>query len=159
MIDISILPDTSKVWIYQSNRPFAAEDIADIRTKINAFTQSWASHNQQLRASGDVLHNQFIVFMVDEGMAGASGCSIDKSVHFIKMIEQSYAVNMFDRLCFTYKVGEEVHTAGKAEFAKLYQENKINDDTLVFNNLVNTKADFDHKWVVPLKDSWHKRMV
>ena len=159
MTTYDTLPDTTRVWIYQAQAPFNEKSIVEIRQHIANFTTSWVSHNNQLRGFGDIYHNQFIVLMVDESLAGASGCSIDKSVHFIKMIEQSYAVNMFDRLSFTYKIGEEIHTAGREEFAKLYQENKINDDTLVFNNLVDNKADFDNNWVVPLKDSWHKRMV
>jgi len=159
MTDISTLPDTTRVWIYQSNRPFMDENLEHIQEKINAFTHHWVSHNNQLKAGGRILHKQFIVLMVDESMAGASGCSIDKSVHFMKILEQEFSVNLFDRMSFTYKQGEEVRTAARAEFARLYKENIINDDTLVFDNLVNTKGDFEKKWIVPLKDSWHKRMV
>ena len=97
--------------------------------------------------------------MVDESLAGASGCSIDKSVHFIKQIEQHYGVDLFDRMTFTYKDGETVKSAPRMEFAELYKMGKINDATLVFDNLVKTKGDFTSNWVKPLGESWHKRMV
>lgn len=159
MTTYNILPDTTRVWIYQATQPLSENTIPEIRKHIANFTTSWVSHNHQLRAFGDIYHQQFIVLMVDESMAGASGCSIDKSVHFIKQLEQHYELNLFDRMVFTYKDGEIVKSAPRMEFAKLYAEGKINDATLVFDNLVKDKATFETEWVKPLGKSWHKRMV
>ena len=97
--------------------------------------------------------------MVDESLAGASGCSIDKSVHFIKQLEQHYSIDLFDRMTFTYKDGDQVKTAPRDEFAALYQAEKINDTTLVFDNLIKNKGEFEEQWLKPLGESWHKRMV
>ena len=155
----NILPDTTRVWIYQAKAPFPTKKNYEIRQHITSFTTNWISHNNQLRAFGDLYHNQFIVLMVDESLAGASGCSIDKSVHFIKQLEQHYQVDLFDRMTFTYNDGETVKAAPRMEFAKLYAEGKINDSTLVFDNLVKTKGAFEAEWVKPLGESWHKRMV
>ncbi len=152
-------PATSRVWIYQSKTAFSDADVAKIRQHINAFTQQWTSHNRALRAAGDVLHGRFIVLVVDESMAGASGCSIDSSVHFIKAVEQEYNVDLFDRMTFTYEKDGAVYAADREAFSTLYASGEINDDTTVFDNLVNTKADFDQRWRVRLGDSWHKRMV
>ncbi len=159
MTTYDILPDTTRVWIYQAQTPFTENKVSEIRQHISNFTTSWVSHNNQLRAFGDIYHNQFIVLMVDESLAGASGCSIDKSVHFIKQIEQHYKVDLFDRMTFTYKDGEAVKSSPRMEFAQLYKSGKINDATLVFDNLVKTKGDFDANWIKPLGESWHKRMV
>lgn len=153
------LPDTTRVWIYQANRPFEEKDIPGIREKVQAFAQSWVSHNRQLRALGDVLHRQFIVLMVDESQADASGCSIDKSVYFLKQLQAEYGVDLFDRMAFTYMDGDRVATAPRDEFARLYRQGRINDDTLVFDSLVSTKGDFGRAWLKPLGQSWHKRMV
>lgn len=152
-------PATARVWIYQSKTAFLDANVAKIRTHINAFTQQWASHNRALQATGDVLHKRFIVLMIDESMAGASGCSIDSSVHFIKEIEQAYKVDLFDRMTFTYEKNDAVHAADREQFSALYASGEINDDTIVFDNLVNTKADFESGWKVRLGDSWHKQMV
>jgi len=143
-------PATSRVWIYQSKTAFSEADVTKIREHIVAFTQQWTSHNRALRASGDVL---------DESMADASGCSIDSSVHFIKAVEQEYGVDLFDRMIFTYEKDGTVHATDREQFASLYGSGEINDDTIVFDNLVNTKADFDQRWKVRLGDSWHQRMV
>ncbi len=159
MNSIDRLADESKVWIYQSNRPFIAEEIEKLRPIVSQFANQWVSHNNQLTAYGDIVYNQFVVLMVDERMSGASGCSIDTSVRFMKEIENEFKVNLFDRMSFTYKDGEMIKTANRDEFARLYQTGLINDQTLVFDTLVKTKKDFQDSMIKPLGESWHKRMV
>jgi len=153
------LPDTTRVWIYQSSRPFTPVELESLLPQLRQFTAEWVSHNQALKAFAQVYHQRFIVLMVDESQAGASGCSIDKSVYYMKQLEAEYQVNLFDRLTFSYKDGDEIRLAPKDEFAALYREGKINDQTLVFDNLVKNKGEFESRWVLPLEESWHKRMV
>ncbi|MEL6720198.1 MAG: hypothetical protein AAFP82_15915, partial [Bacteroidota bacterium] len=130
-----------------------------VRQYLQQFATQWVSHNRALRSFADLFHHQFIVLMVDESQAGASGCSIDASVHFLQQLQAKFNVNLFDRMTFAYKEGEEVKTAHRSEFKELYQAGKISDETLVFDNLVNTKGAFEEQWVKPLGKSWHKRMV
>jgi len=159
MTAFQTLPPTSRVWVYQSNRPFQVGDVPQLKEYVARFAQNWVSHNHQLRAHGDVLHDQFIVLMVDEGQAGASGCSIDKSVHFLKQIESTYGVDLFDRMTFAWMDGDTVRSADSSEFSRLYQEGLINGQTLVFDNLVKTKGELEEKWLKPLNESWHRRFV
>ena len=159
MTDFQTLPANTRVWVYQSNRPFRTEDVPQLKENVDRFAQNWVSHDRSLRAHGDVLHNQFVVLMVDETQADASGCSIDKSVHFLKQIEQAYGVDLFDRMTFTWMDSHEVRTAESSEFARLYHEGKITGDTLVFDNLVKTKGELEEKWLKPLNESWHRRFV
>ncbi|MBI5913818.1 MAG: hypothetical protein HY842_00435 [Bacteroidetes bacterium] len=159
MSDFQTLPASTRVWIYQSNRPFRAEDVPQLKEQVDRFAQNWVSHNRQLRAHGDVLHGQFVVLMVDESLADASGCSIDKSVYFLKQVENAYGVDLFDRMTFTWMDGDKVKTADSTTFSKLYSEGKITGDTLVFDNLVQTKGELEEKWLKPLNQSWHRRFV
>ncbi len=153
------LPDWSRVWIYQSNRPFSEKECLVLNSQLNAFVQNWAAHSQQLYAACSIVHNQFIILAVDESQAGASGCSIDKSVHFMQEIENQYGISLFDRMAFAYMDNDTVKTATKPTFKRLYTEGVLTDDTPVFDNLVNTVKDLKSAWVKPLKDSWHRRFV
>ena len=153
------LPDTTRVWIYQTNRPLPDEVVPEIRKKIQIFAQNWISHNRALRSFGELLHNRFVILMVDESQAGASGCSIDSSVHFLKSLQSEYGVDLFDRMVFSFRKGDEVLSLNREEFAQWYAEGKIDDDTLVFDTLVNNKKDLEKNWIKPLGESWHKRMV
>ncbi len=159
MTEYQYMSPTSRVWIYQSNIPFTKEEIPEINTQIRNFVTQWVSHNQALKSYGKLYHKRFIVLMVDESQAGASGCSIDKSVHFIKAMAVHHGVDFFDRMNFAYKLNNEIHSAHRDKFALLFQNGEINDETLVFNNLVKDKEEFEKGWIVQLKDSWHSRMV
>jgi hypothetical protein len=152
-------PPETRVWIYQSNKPFSEAMQPELRQHVDQFAQHWVSHNQQLRAHGDVLHGRFILLAVDESQAGASGCSIDKSVHFLQQLGGTLRVDLFDRMTFAWMENDEVKTANSEEFAELYREGKINDETLVFDNLVKTKLELEENWLKPLNKSWHKRFV
>ncbi|MEM8909769.1 MAG: ABC transporter ATPase [Bacteroidota bacterium] len=153
------LPASTRVWIYQNNRPFSPTESQAIEQQLATFTQQWVSHNRQLQAFGMIQHQQFIVLMVDESRAGASGCSIDQSIHFIQNLEQQFGVNLFDRMTFTYEKEGQVQTASREELSRLYREGLVDDNTVVFNNLVKNKAELERQWRVPLGQSWHKRLL
>ena len=59
----------------------------------------------------------------------------------------------------TFKQGEFVAHKDLADFKKLVKNKSVSANTIVFNNLVNTKGEFTHDWEVPLKDSWHNRFL
>ena len=153
------LPDTTRVWVYQSNKPFAENDLPEVKMHLDQFAKNWVSHNNSLRSYANVLHQRFVVLMVDESQAGASGCSIDKSVNFLKALQEKYQVDLFDRMIFAYMDGQEVKTVDRETFSRLYAEGKINDTTLVFDTLVKNKAELETGLLKPLGNSWHKRMV
>ena len=146
----------SKVWIYQSNRQFTAAEVSEIQQKLDAFTAQWKAHGHQLKAKGEIYYNFFIVLTVDQDTASATGCSIDSSVRLIKEIETAYSVDLFDRFNMAYKIDGEVHVVTKEDFETLITIKKITPQTIVFNNLVQTLAEFEQKWEVPLEESWHK---
>lgn len=153
------LADHSRVWVYQSNRPFSEREQIVLTSQINGFVQSWAAHGRDLLAAGTILFDQFIVLSVDERQAGASGCSIDTSINFIKEVATQYNVSLFDRLVFTFLNNGKVETATSKAFKQLYTEGVISKDTLVFDNLVSTIGDLKSVWLKPLGSSWHKRFV
>ena len=159
MIDYNQLPDDARVWVYQSNKTFSKAEAMAIKQIITDFVNQWQSHGKQVRAWGELKYNRFVILAADEKHEAPSGCSIDSSVAMIKEIEQNTGADMFNRMHFSYKKGEDVLSADRLDFANLYQQGEINDQTIVFDNLIKTKADLDTKWEVALADSWHARMV
>jgi hypothetical protein len=148
----------SRVWVYQSTKELTNEQTQQIQQQLNAFAQSWTAHNRQLLAGAQVKYNRFLILVVDESQAGASGCSIDKSVNFMKQLEQQYNIVLFDRFNLAYRDAEHIISVPRNEFEVLIKEGVITQDTLVFNNLVQTLEELQTKWEVPLKDSWHMQL-
>lgn len=154
------LPDHARVWIYQSDRVLTDAETLLIKQKLQDFIQSWKSHQKSLNAHATIVYQQFILLAVDEQYEAPSGCSIDSSVAFLKNLEQEFKINLFDRLQFAWKASDhQIRCSTRSEFAALYAQGKINDQTIVFNNLVQTKKELLQKWEVELAQSWHAKMV
>lgn len=148
----------SKVWIYQSNRAFSTDEVKDIQQQLDNFTAGWKAHGHQLKAKAEILHHFFIVFTVDEAAAGVTGCSIDASVRMIKEIEQAYNVDLFDRFNIAYKIDDKVIVTNKEDFETLVNISTVTPETIVFNNLVQTRQEFEDKWETPFEQSWHSKV-
>ena len=99
---------SAKTWIYMADRAFTWDETDSLRPEIYQFGEQWSSHNQNLLSYGELFHHRFIVLMVDETNAGASGCSIDSSVHFVQAMGQKYNVDFFNRTLFAYMEDEQV---------------------------------------------------
>ena len=91
---------------------------------------------------------------VDESKQGASGCSIDRSVAVIKSIADQYHIDFFNRTNIAFMQGELTKVLPLAEFKK-----QLTPQTLVYNNLVSTKSEYESKWKVPLSESWLARFA
>ncbi|WP_405607198.1 ABC transporter ATPase [Polaribacter sp. Asnod1-A03] len=151
------LPDNSRVWIYQSDREFTSNEIAFITEKAVEFINQWTRHGDDLKGSFTIKYNQFLVLAVDESFNNVSGCSIDSSVRFIQGLENELNLDLMDKMNVTFKDSENINLVKLADFQKFAKAEKITSETIVFNNMVNTKADFERNWEVPAKESWHKR--
>jgi len=145
--------------VYTTNRPLTDAEVFSAQQALDAFTRQWTAHNQALLAKAEVFQNQFVILMVDETRAGASGCSIDKSVHFLEGLGQEIGVDFFERMRFAWVENAEMRFADRAEFAAQVGSGRVSDETLVVNTLAQTKRDLEEKWLLPFGKSWHRRLV
>lgn len=153
------LPDDTRVWIYQSNKALSDKEVKEIKQQGEEFILNWSAHGAKLDAVFETFYNRFIVLFVDEKQAKASGCSIDKSMRFIRQIEKDFDVSLLDRNLVSYMEGENVNTLERDTFIDKVKCGDIAKNSTVFNNLVSNKADFESKWKVPLTESWHHELL
>ena len=153
------LPNSSRVWVYQANREFTQEEIEHISAKALLFVDNWTRHGDDLKGSFTIKYNHFLVLAVDEGFNNVSGCSIDASVRFVKELEKELQVDLMDKMNISFKDGTNINIVKLPEFQKYAKEQKITSETVVFNNMVTTKEEFETKWEVKAKDSWHARFL
>ena len=159
VVDFKQLPDSSRVWIFQANRGFSQEELEEIKPKIESFLEKWTVHGQSLKAGYEIRYNRFLILGLDESQASASGCSIDASVHFIQGLEKEYNVDLLDKMNVSFKNGEHVAYKPLLDFKKMVKQKAVSPQTIVFNNLVNTKSEYKEFWEVPMTKSWHNRLL
>lgn len=147
-----------RIWIYQSNRELSEQEVVLAESRLQGFTEQWKAHGKELAARAEVRYNRFVILFLNEDLEAASGCSIDSSVRFLKAIEDELDIDLFDRLQTAYFDHDEVKTASRAELENLLASEKINEDTLVFDNTVKNSEELAERWIVPIKDSWHGKV-
>jgi ABC-type uncharacterized transport system ATPase subunit len=150
---------TSRVWIYQANRPFNERETIEINEQLDQFASQWLSHGARVAGWAKLLFNQVIVVMADESATGVSGCSTDSSVRIMKSLERQYEVNLFDRLLLGFVVNDKIQLLPLAQIGYAFEKGFINEDTLYLNNTVLTKEEMEKHWLIPVKDSWVMKKV
>jgi hypothetical protein len=159
---LATLDDSSKIWIYQSNRFFSDEEVQWLHEVLSNFTQQWTSHSRQLKASYELIDRLFIVLAVDQSQDAASGCSIDKSVKVIQSIEDQLGLQLMDRLrfaCLLSPSDTQPQLFHLEDFKAAYQQGILTLESLVYDNLIYTKTDLLHNWKKPLKNAWHLKYL
>ena len=159
LVEFNALPEESRVWIYQANRTFTDDEISEIEDKLNVFINNWTAHGSDLQAGYIIKYKRFIVIGLNQNLNMATGCSIDASVHFIQQLEKSYNVDLMDKMNVSYKQGEYVAYKSLTDFRKMAKDRAVSKNTIVFNNLVANKAEFEEHWEVPVSESWHSRFI
>ena len=147
--------ENSRVWIFQADRELTPDEIKWTFPKLQGFVNEWKAHGRALAAKTEIRYNRFIIVMVDEGRAAASGCSIDSLNRFMQELEKALNIRLFDRLNIAYKEHDKVVSVNRETFEELLQSGRVTTSTIVFNNLAATKKALDENWEIPLERSWH----
>lgn len=159
LVPFETLPETSRVWIYQASRAFSATELPDLRQKLDNFIRDWTAHGAELKASYQIRYNRFIVLALDQSQNAASGCSIDASVRFIQELEKEYRMDLLDKMNVSYKQGEYVAYKPLADFKAMAKQKAVSPNTIVFNNLVANKFEYESHWEIPASESWHRKFM
>lgn len=159
LVEFNSLADTSKIWIYQASRSFSAEELEEVKRGLEDFIREWTAHGSQLQAGYEIRYNRFIVIALDQSMGAASGCSIDASVRFIQDLEKKYGIDLLDKMNVSYKQGDFIAYKTLTDFKQMAKNKAISKNTIVFNNLVVNKYEYENHWEVPAEESWHGRFM
>ena len=158
-VSFNLLPPNAKVWIYQSDSNLSSKDVELIEKEVKFFLNNWSSHNKEIESSFEIRYNRFLIIGLNENINLASGCSIDKSVNFIKNLQSILKVNFLNRLDVAYKIGNEINSISLLEFQTMLRENKLSKDSIVYNNMIDTKKSYLNSWETTIENSWHKKFL
>lgn len=158
-VDYSSIPEDAKVWIYPSSRKFYPKEIEVIEEKIKTFVGNWKSTDENFTASYKFLYNRFIILIADDVTSPLTNADIDASVSFILQLQLEYEVELLDRMNVCFKQGEFVQYKELKDLKKLVKNKAVTAKTIIFDNLITTKQEFDNFWEVAIEDSWYSRFL
>ena len=154
------LAPNSRVWIYQANKFLSAEEQEKISTEMKLFVQGWASHGNELYGDCTVESDLFLMVGADEFKSPTSGCSLDALTRKVKALGDELSIDFFNRLNIAYEdASTKIHLVSLEEFKNLMRSDDITEQTIVYNNLIETVAELDENWRTKVKNSWHNNIL
>ena len=147
------LPDSSRIWMYASEKELTPEHQNYILSYINNHLKDWNAHKVPLTASSIILENHFIVVALDGSMNKASGSSIDTLQKCIQDIERDLSISLMNRLNVYCKID------GKIECIPSFNlKDKVDSDTLFYDLTVQKKEDLN-TYLKPISEGWCARFL
>lgn len=161
LIPFADLPDHAHLWVFPASRRLSREELEELGGATDQFLAQWTAHSVPLSTGREIRDDQFVLVAVDESAAGASGCSIDALVRFIRDQEKPLGVVFTDNAPVYYReAGGGVRRVSRAEFQELVKRGTVGPDTVVFDNTVQTVGALRAgKWERPAAQSWHGALL
>jgi hypothetical protein len=153
-VDFEQMPAHARVWVYQANRTLDKKTQKVILDNLKKFIQEWDAHGETLKGSAILLYNLFVIVAVDEEYNQASGCSIDKSVHYLKELGSHLDIDFFDRSKQAFVQNGGIVLENFRNLKTHISAGMIERETLTFNNAVTTVGEMKSDWQVPAGESW-----
>jgi hypothetical protein len=133
-IPFSEIAKDSRLWVFITNRKFTKEEEVDFNMQLEKFLTSWTAHKLELKTSAKIIDGMVVCIAVDESMAGASGCSIDKLHHFIIEFQKASNILLLDRMRVVFRDQFGVLENAKLDdFIEKVKVGEITKDTIVIN--------------------------
>jgi hypothetical protein len=88
-----------------------------------------------------------------------TNADIDASVSFILALQETYKIELLDKMNACFKQGEFVQYKELKDFKKLVKNKAVTGKTIIFDNLVNNKEDLENFWEISIENSWYNRFL
>lgn len=160
VVEIENLPDSSRTWVFGSDRTLDAAQTKALFAEVDPFLQQWKAHGNELRVARDWSYGRFLTVAVDQSTAGASGCSIDGLFRALKSLQPKLGASLVNSgLIFYRDENGVVQSVDRDRFTALGAEGRVGARTRVFDPTVTSLGEWRARFVLDLKDSWHARLI
>ena len=159
LVGFSIIPEESKIWVFPSSRKFYPQEIEELKERVEEFLTNWTNEGQALECSYQLKYDRFIIISVDNSEISLSLKAHDTLTAFILELEKCYEIVLLDKINVCYKQGEFVQYKDLKEFKKMMKNKGVSNKTIVFDNMITTKAELENDWEINIMDSWLGRFL
>ena len=156
LVNFDALEDSARLFLYPSNKKFYPELFEEINSSLNQFITEWC-FKHHIEAGYTIKHLRFILIAINPN-SPVSTLVIDELVSFIFKLQSHHQIELLDKLNVCFKQGEHVQYKEVKDFKKMIKNRSVNENTVVFDHLINTKGELESNWELPAKESWYSRM-
>ena len=141
------------MWAYTISRELNSNELQQLIVAGQNFVNSWTAHENKLSAEFSVFGNRIILVKVDEAVYNASGCSIDKLVRFVKILETDFNVELLNRLLVPYQHDDKIEVIPTSVFKEKLNTKQLSENTLVYVTAIADEKEL-LEWQQPVKNTW-----
>jgi len=155
-VPFDTLPDSAKLWVFQSPTPISPSDESEIHHILKEFIGTWEAHGKPLKASFEIRDHHFVLISANDG---TTGCSIDKLMHAITAIEEKTGLVLQNN--------DLVALLNEGHF-QFFPFNKLkeaadnfllSEETVLVNKQAVTLGEVRNQWQIKANESWAKRYL
>jgi hypothetical protein len=143
----------NRAWAYVISGKLSDSELDQLLKAGKTFVEHWTAHEKKLTASFEIFNKRIILVKVNEEATGASGCSIDKLIRFVKVSESMFGVELLNRQLVAYKNGDNIEVVHSSKIKELIDNHTLAENTLIYNTAIAIEDDIKN-WEQPLKNSW-----
>jgi hypothetical protein len=160
LVNITSLPDHSRIWIFPANRALSTAESAELLSTLDTYLANWEAHHVPVEAARELRFNQFLIIAANPDVTAPSGCSIDDMTRAIKSLGTKFGVDFFGAMKVFYRDGANIQMVTRGEFKQLAESGAVNAETLVFDHSLTSLGDLrEEKWEVPAAASWQSALI
>lgn len=154
-VDYQNLADQAKVFLYPSSRKFYPQEMDHLHEKISSFLdENFLDFNVYFK----IVYQRFIVFFIDTNQV-LPITLLDKLASFILDLEKEYDIILLDKINICFKQGDYVQYQDMKKFRTLLKNKSVSKNTIIFNNMIQNKFDYENHFETPLSESWLAHLV
>ena len=153
LADFNKLPNSSRIWIYASEKALTTEQQEYIINYIAEHLKGWNAHKVPLTAGLTILENHFIVVALDENINAASGCSIDTLQKTIQELEKELSISLLNRLNIFCRIDNVIRCIPSFKLG-----DQANKGTLFYDLTIQKKGDLSN-WLKLVEEGWCANLI
>lgn len=158
-VKMNELSDDSIIRVYIADRKLAETEQADLREKIETFLPRWRSEGKDFKSAYELLENQILVVAgLSEGYR-LSGCTLDALKKLVEKWDDSLKANFTVVPKLSYRKGKEIISRNIPMFKQDILNGVVDENTIVFDNTVQTLSAFRKGIEFKLTDCWHNQIL
>lgn len=160
LVPFETLPDSSRVWVFGSDRPLTEEGTQSLMKAVEEFLTDWKAHGEPLTVGYEWRFGRLLVVGVDQRTAGASGCSIDGLFRVLQGLGPKIGATLVGGGRVYYRDSNgEVQSAERHELKTLAASGAIRDESVIFDTSLTDLGSLRSGFERAARKSWASKLL
>ena len=149
-IELDKISGNARCWIYtlENINRNVSEEINKFLTKL---CENWMTHGQPVKASYKIYNGSYIILFAEKSI---SGCSIDDANRSIREKLNELSIGIMPNSKIGIFNDDKLVYYDRLSLINKLKEGKVDIYKKMINTTIQTKEDFNKKWILEINNSW-----